>query len=128
MGVFSKLTERFDETDDQREERLYREEKQQKTYTGSSVFVIDDVFYIRGRGTVVTGKVTEGEFSVGDKVRIDLSDGNTWESGITGLELFRKMVNTVHEDENCGILLSGIGMEQLGIEKERLHSGNLIIK
>lgn len=121
MGFFSKLTERFGETDDQREERLYREEKQQKTYTGSSVFVVDDVFYIRGRGTVVTGKVTEGEFSVGDKVRIDLSGGGTAESEIAGLELFRKMVNTVHEDESCGMLFGEI-------ERNQLSKGDLVTK
>ena len=124
MGLFSKLFGRSNETDDQREIRLYNENKPEATGSpvqnmGKSVFVVNDVFSISGRGTVVVGTVTEGSFSVGDKVIID-SESNT-EAVITGIEMFRKLLDTVHEGDNAGILLGNV-------PRNCISRGDLLIK
>lgn len=125
MGFLSRLFGRSEETDDQKEIRLYSEHSAQtKTRapeaavspTGKSVFEISDTFTITGRGTVVTGTVTEGSFSVGDHVTVA-----GFETEITGIEQFRKQCDTVCEGDNAGILLRGVTRDQV-------HSGDLIIK
>ena len=134
MGFLDKLFGRSGETDDQKEIRLYNEEKsaphsiketaQQKNASvcpsgTKACFVVDDVFNITGRGSVVTGTVTEGSFSVGDKVTVNGS--HSYETVITGIEQFRKTLDTVHEGNNAGILLRGVTRGQIG-------KGDLIIK
>ncbi len=124
MGLFSRLFGLSRETDDERELRSYEEQgydhstAPQTTATayGESVFEISDVFTISGRGTVVTGTVTEGSFSVGDRVSV-----NGFDTVITGIEQFRKQCDTVCEGDNAGILLRGVDRGMVG-------SGDLIIK
>lgn len=81
---------------------------------------IDDVFTITGRGTVVTGTVSKGEFVINDNVQIYTSNGII-ESTITGIEAFRKMLDIASEGMKVGILLRRI-------ERSQINSGDIIIK
>jgi Elongation factor Tu domain 2 len=62
---------------------------------------VDDVFFIRGRGTVVTGKVEEGVVRVGDEVRI----GGRVPIRVDGIEAFRKVLDQAEPGMNIGLLL-----------------------
>lgn len=124
MSNLSKLLRRFNETDDQREIRLYNEQNRPpinnpSVRSNGARFVIDDVFTIAGRGTVVTGKVTRGSFSVGDTVTIDCD--HSFKTVIMGIEQFRKICDSVSEGADAGILLRGV-------QRNQVVKGNLIIK
>ncbi len=68
---------------------------------------IEDVFTITGRGTVVTGRVERGIIKVGEKVQI-VGIRDTRETTVTGVEMFRKLLEQGQAGDNCGILLRGI--------------------
>ena len=73
---------------------------------------VEDVFSISGRGTVVTGRVERGVIKVNDKVQIvGLKD--TQETVATGLEMFNKLLDKAEAGENVGILLRGIGKDDV---------------
>jgi elongation factor Tu len=68
---------------------------------------IEDVFGIKGRGTVVTGRVEQGVVKVGDTVEIvGLKDTQT--TVVTGVEMFRKLLDSGQAGDNIGCLLRGI--------------------
>jgi elongation factor Tu len=73
---------------------------------------IEDVFSITGRGTVVTGKVEQGVLTVGEDVEI-VGIRDTQKSAATGVEMFRKLLDEARAGENVGILLRGIGKEDV---------------
>ena len=66
---------------------------------------VEDVFTITGRGTVVTGKVESGAVSKGQKVRLTRADGSSREVEVSGVEMFRKVVDTAQAGDNVGLLL-----------------------
>ena len=68
---------------------------------------VEDVFTITGRGTVVTGRVERGIIKVGEKVEI-VGIRDTRETTVTGVEMFRKLLDQGQAGDNCGILLRGI--------------------
>jgi elongation factor Tu len=68
---------------------------------------IEDVFSIKGRGTVVTGRIEKGTVKVGDKVQI-VGLGDTRETTITGVEMFNKEMDQAQAGDNVGCLLRGI--------------------
>ena len=73
---------------------------------------IEDVFSISGRGTVVTGRVERGIIKVGEEVEIvGLKD--TKKSVATGVEMFRKLLDEGRAGDNIGVLLRGIGKEEV---------------
>lgn len=76
--------------------------------SGSFRFVIDDVFSITGRGTVVTGKVESGQVSVGEAVQLRKADGECKSVTVNGIEVFRQMLQTASEGMNVGILISDV--------------------
>ena len=78
--------------------------------SGSLEFVVEDVFSITGRGTVVTGRVIKGVVAVGDEVIISTSGVKTV---VTGIEQFRKTMDFVQEGDNAGLLLRGVSKEQV---------------
>lgn len=83
----------------------------QPTQTGyNSTFVIEDVFTIMGRGTVVTGKVLSGTFCLNDVVTISEKNRQT---RITGIEMFRKQCNMAQAGDHVGLCLSGIAREDV---------------
>ena len=69
---------------------------------------IEDVFSITGRGTVVTGRVEFGELSVGTEVEI-VGIRPTQKTTVTGVEMFRKLLDSARAGDNVGLLLRGIG-------------------
>ena len=71
---------------------------------------IEDVFSITGRGTVVTGRVERGIIKVGDKAEI-VGISATQETTVTGVEMFRKLLDEGRAGDNVGCLLRGIDKE-----------------
>jgi len=73
---------------------------------------IEDVFSITGRGTVVTGRIEQGVLKVGDPVEIvGLRDLQT--TTVTGIEMFRKLLDQGQAGDNVGLLLRGIAKEDV---------------
>jgi elongation factor Tu len=81
---------------------------------------VEDVFSIKGRGTVGTGRVERGKIKVGDAVEI-IGFGAKLNSTVTGVEAFQKTLDEGHAGDNVGVLLRGI-------EKEQLERGQVICK
>ncbi len=73
---------------------------------------IEDVFSISGRGTVVTGRVERGVVKVGEEVEI-VGMGETRKTVATGVEMFRKLLDEGRAGDNVGILLRGIGKDEV---------------
>jgi elongation factor Tu len=85
---------------------------------------VEDVFTITGRGTVATGRIERGVINVNDKVTIIgmMKEGEKpLESTITGVEMFRKLLDRGEAGDNAGLLLRGI-------EKEQIKRGMVICK
>lgn len=76
------------------------------------LMAIEDVFSIKGRGTVVTGRIERGVIHPGDEVEI-LGFGETRKTVITGVEMFRKLLDEGQAGDNVGCLLRGIGKEEV---------------
>ncbi|NRH21425.1 elongation factor Tu [Candidatus Gracilibacteria bacterium] len=75
---------------------------------------VEDVFSIKGRGTVVTGKIEQGIVKVGDEVEI-LGVRDTQKTTVTGIEMFHKLLDQGQAGDNAGILLRGI--ERTDVER-----------
>ena len=73
---------------------------------------IEDVFSISGRGTVVTGRVERGEVNVGDEVEI-VGIKDTSKTTVTGVEMFRKLLDRGEAGDNVGCLLRGVSREDV---------------
>jgi elongation factor Tu len=81
---------------------------------------IEDVFTITGRGTVVTGRIERGQVHVGDEVEI-IGLGDTRKTTVTGLEMFRKLLDSGMAGDNIGALLRGI-------DKTTVERGQVLAK
>ena len=73
---------------------------------------IEDVFSISGRGTVVTGRVERGIVNVGDEIEI-VGVKDTQKTTCTGVEMFRKLLDSGQAGDNIGALIRGIDREQV---------------
>ena len=73
---------------------------------------IEDVFSISGRGTVVTGRVERGIVKVGDEIEI-VGLKATVKTVVTGIEMFRKLLDQGEAGDNVGVLLRGVGREDV---------------
>ena len=73
---------------------------------------IEDVFTITGRGTVVTGRVERGTLNLNDEVEI-VGIKETQKTVVTGIEMFRKQLDFAQAGDNAGVLLRGIGREDV---------------
>ena len=82
---------------------------------------VEDVFSITGRGTVATGAIETGIIRTGDPVEIVGLSEAPQTSTVTGVEMFRKILDEGRAGENCGLLLRGI-------EKEAIKRGMVIAK
>ena len=82
---------------------------------------VEDVFSITGRGTVATGAIETGIIRTGDAVEIVGLSEAPQTSTVTGVEMFRKILDEGRAGENCGLLLRGI-------EKEAIKRGMVIAK
>ena len=81
---------------------------------------IEDVFGIKGRGTVVTGRVERGIVKVGEEVEI-VGFGATRKTTVTGVEMFKKLLDQGEAGDNVGCLLRGI-------EREDIERGQVLAK
>jgi translation elongation factor EF-Tu-like GTPase len=70
---------------------------------------IEDVFAIRGRGTVATGRVESGQLRVGDEVRVN----GVLSVRVDGIEAFRKTLNEANVGDNIGVLFKSLERSQL---------------
>ena len=73
---------------------------------------VEDVFSISGRGTVATGRVERGIVTVGDEIEI-VGIKDTEKTVVTGVEMFRKLLDQGQAGDNCGILLRGVKREDI---------------
>ncbi len=73
---------------------------------------IEDVFSISGRGTVVTGRVERGIVKVGEEIEI-VGVKETTKTTVTGIEMFRKLLDEGQAGDNCGCLLRGVKKEDV---------------
>jgi elongation factor Tu len=74
---------------------------------------IEDVFSISGRGTVVTGRVERGTLKVGDEVEIVGLRDEPIKTVATGIEMFRKVLDEALPGDNVGVLLRGVGKDEV---------------
>jgi elongation factor Tu len=84
------------------------------------LMAVEDVFSIKGRGTVATGRIERGMIKVNDEVEIIGFDHNA-KSVVTGVEMFRKMLDEGQAGDNVGCLLRGI-------DKEAIERGQVLAK
>ena len=82
---------------------------------------VEDVFTITGRGTVATGRIETGIANTGDAVEIIGMGAEKLTSTITGVEMFRKILDRGEAGDNVGLLLRGV-------DKESIKRGMVIIK
>ena len=82
---------------------------------------IEDVFSITGRGTVATGRIETGIIKVGDPVEIIGMGAEKLKSVVTGVEMFRKLLDEGEAGDNAGLLLRGI-------DKDEIRRGMVIVK
>ncbi|MBP8692662.1 MAG: elongation factor Tu [Enterococcus sp.] len=74
---------------------------------------VEDVFSITGRGTVATGRVERGQVRVGDVVEIVGIEEETKNTTVTGVEMFRKLLDYAEAGDNIGALLRGVSREEI---------------
>ena len=75
---------------------------------------IEDVFSISGRGTVVTGRIERGIVKVGEEVEIVGHPADTTKTTVTGVEMFRKLLDQGEAGDNVGALLRGVDRDRGG--------------
>ena len=81
---------------------------------------VEDVFGIKGRGTVVTGRVERGSLKVGEEVEI-IRFGDVRKTVATGLEMFHKLLDTTEAGDAVGILLRGV-------DRDEVERGQVVVK
>src|SRR5258707_14073346 len=81
---------------------------------------IEDIFSIQGRGTVVTGRIETGICKVGEDMEI-VGFADTRKTVVTGIEMFKKLLDEARAGDNAGLLLRGV-------EKEEVERGQVIAK
>ena len=81
---------------------------------------VEDVFSIKGRGTVVTGKIEQGVITIGDEVEV-VGIKDTSKTTVTGVEMFHKQLERGEAGDNAGLLLRGV-------EREDIERGQVLAK
>ena len=84
------------------------------------LMAVEDVFSITGRGTVATGRIERGKVKVGESVQI-VGIRDTRETTVTGVEMFRKLLDEGMAGDNVGLLLRGV-------QKEDIERGMVLVK
>ena len=85
---------------------------------------VEDVFSITGRGTVATGRIETGRVKVGDEVEL-LGLGEDKKSVVTGVEMFRKLLDEGEAGDNVGLLLRGIDKNEIKRGMVLCHPGQI---
>ena len=91
---------------------------------GAFLMPIEDVFSISGRGTVVTGRVERGIVKVGEEVEI-VGIKDTVKTTVTGVEMFRKLLDTGEAGDNIGALIRGVAREDVERGQVLAHVGTI---
>ncbi|MEY3537332.1 MAG: hypothetical protein RL645_146 [Actinomycetota bacterium] len=81
---------------------------------------VEDVFTITGRGTVLTGKVERGQVKINDEVEI-VGIRDTQKTTVTGIEMFRKLLDYAEAGENVGVLIRGL-------KRDDVERGQVVVK
>ena len=84
----------------------------ERAIDGSFIMPVEDVFSISGRGTVATGRVERGIVTVGEEIEI-VGIRETTTTTVTGVEMFRKLLDEGRAGDNVGILLRGTKREDI---------------
>jgi elongation factor Tu len=84
------------------------------------LMAVEDVFSIKGRGTVATGRIERGVIKVGEEIQI-IGFKDTLKSVVTGVEMFRKLLDQGQAGDNVGCLLRGV-------EKDQIERGQVLAK
>jgi elongation factor Tu len=84
----------------------------ERAVDGAFIMPIEDVFSISGRGTVVTGRIERGIVKVGEEVEI-VGIKDTQTTTVTGVEMFRKLLDEGQAGDNVGVLLRGTKREEV---------------
>jgi len=84
------------------------------------LMAVEDIFSITGRGTVATGRIERGKIKVGEEIEI-IGITDTKKSVVTGVEMFRKLLDEGQAGDNVGLLLRGV-------DKEAIERGQVIAK
>jgi elongation factor Tu len=92
----------------------------QRAVDKSFLMPIEDIFSISGRGTVVTGRIEQGEVKVGDDVEI-VGIRETMKRVVTGVEMFKKLLDSGQAGDNVGLLLRGT-------ERTEVERGQVVAK
>lgn len=87
----------------------------------SFLMTVEDVFFIKGRGPVATGRVERGIIMVGDQIEIIGLHNIVRKAVVSGLEMFNKTVNEAHAGDNVGIILRNV-------ERDDLERGQMLAK
>jgi elongation factor Tu len=77
------------------------------------MMAVEDVFSIKGRGTVVTGRVDRGQLKKGEEIDIVGLQEKTTKTVVTGIEMFHKELDAAQAGDNAGILLRGMGRDDV---------------
>ncbi|MGB5308190.1 MAG: elongation factor Tu, partial [Arenicellales bacterium] len=85
---------------------------------------IEDVFSISGRGTVVTGRIESGVVKVGEEIEI-IGIKDTQKTTVTGVEMFRKLLDQGEAGDNVGVLLRGTKREEVERGQVLAHPGTI---
>jgi elongation factor Tu len=91
---------------------------------GAFLMPIEDVFSISGRGTVVTGRIERGIVKVGDEVEI-VGIKETTKTVVTGVEMFRKLLDTGEAGDNIGALIRGVARDEVERGQVLAHVGTI---
>lgn len=81
--------------------------------TGVFQMTIEDVFFITGRGTVVTGRISSGAIRTGSQVTVSRNGQQLGTTTVTGIEKFRDTPDEARMGDNVGLLLDGVERDQV---------------
>jgi elongation factor Tu len=96
----------------------------ERAVDGAFLMPIEDVFSISGRGTVVTGRVERGIVKVGEEVEI-VGIKDTTKTTVTGVEMFRKLLDTGEAGDNIGALIRGVDRAEVERGQVLAHVGTI---
>jgi translation elongation factor EF-Tu-like GTPase len=98
----------------ERQESIYERELLPMSSDPAFRMTVADVFFIRGRGTIVTGQIESGTLNVNDEVYIQRL-GTSRRVTVTGIEMFRKTLDQARAGDNVGVLLRDITKQEVEI-------------
>ena len=95
----------------------------ERAVDGAFLMPVEDVFSISGRGTVATGRIERGVVKVGEEIEI-VGIKDTAKTTVTGVEMFRKLLDQGEAGDNVGLLLRGVAREEIERGQVLCHVGS----